>query len=203
MCQRRASDAAASRGQSVHDTTAMVSFNVIQGQNLTIVLTATDADDGTRTYFHGFDENLAGVSWVSATRTWKWTNAGPVGVYFVKFWVTNGSIVGGSQNGAMDAILAKITVTSSAPQRSTGQLAIVPDSDGRGFSAELPGGSTATAQLRIFDVSGRLVASVGPARGTKLHWDGRSRDGRRVAPGIYLYRVAIGTERHLGKIVLL
>ena len=188
--------------QSVHDTTAMVSFNVIQGQNLTIVLTATDADDATRTYFHAFDENFAGVSWVSATRTWKWTSAGPVGVYFVKFWVTNGSVVGGSQNGAMDAIVAKITVTSSAPQRSVGQFAIVPDSDGRGFSANLPEGSAATAQLKIFDVSGRLVVSVGPVRGAKLHWDGHSRNGRRVAPGIYLYRAAIGTEHYRGKIVL-
>ena len=188
--------------QSVHDTTAVVSFNVIQGQNLTITLTATDGDDGARTYHHAFDENLAGVLWVDATRTWTWTNAGPVGVYFVKFWVTNGSIAGGVQNGAMDAILAKINVTASAPQRATGQFAIVPDLDGRGFSAVLESDGAATAQLSVFDVSGRLIASVGPTPGRNLHWDGRSRDGRRVAPGIYLYRIATGADRHRGKIVL-
>lgn len=48
-------------------------------------------------------------------------------------------------------------------------------------------------RVEVFDLAGRRVArpldAVLPAGGHRIEWDGRSESGRRVAAGIYLYRL--------------
>jgi len=51
-------------------------------------------------------------------------------------------------------------------------------------------------QVDILDLSGRQVAVVGPLSQTagtaQLTWDGKDAEGKRVPPGIYLYRLKVG-----------
>jgi flagellar hook assembly protein FlgD len=54
--------------------------------------------------------------------------------------------------------------------------------------------SPETVSLRVYDVAGRLVRSLLDQRslGGGRHavvWDGRNHAGRRVAAGIYIYRL--------------
>lgn len=63
-------------------------------------------------------------------------------------------------------------------------------------------------QFSIYDLSGRLVrrltVGIGGTGAHQLAWDGRDLDGRRVAAGIYLYRIHTpGGFEQLGKVVLL
>ena len=50
-------------------------------------------------------------------------------------------------------------------------------------------------RVRVFDLSRRLVAVVldgsVPARATSFTWNGRDRDGKPVAPGVYLITAAV------------
>lgn len=59
----------------------------------------------------------------------------------------------------------------------------------------------------VYDISGRvvkvLVNEAKPMGRFTTAWDGRSERGERVAPGIYLYEVAIGDFRQTGKLVLI
>ncbi len=48
------------------------------------------------------------------------------------------------------------------------------------------------AELRVYDVAGRLVRSIDAPRGVGEHvlaWDTRDRNGRRVPAGVYYYRL--------------
>ncbi len=194
--------------QTVHDTTAKVVFNVIAGQTLSFALTATDPDDGARTY-HAAYLNQTGMTFSPSSRTFAWVNAGPVGTYYVKFWVTNGAVASGAQNGGMDAIIAVINVTPSlgvglhasrAPDEVGKRVIVRWDAASAVLTAEAfdaPG----FGQLKIFDLSGRMVAED-HGRGL-LKWSGVDQFGRRVASGIYLYVMEVGSVRKEGKIALL
>ncbi len=150
------------------------------------------------------------MSWNASTRTFKWTNAGPAGTYYVKFWVTNGSVAGGAQNGAMDAILAQITVTSSSPERSgmpsKVQLQQAPLVFGpnptRGEFVVLTPARREAATLEIFDVRGRLVSRDFQAAADRVVWDGKDRLGMAAGPGVYLYRLRVGTDLREGRVVV-
>ena len=61
----------------------------------------------------------------------------------------------------------------------------------------------ATAALWVFDLAGRRVAVIRGRSGSRLVWDGKDRGGRRVAPGLYLYRMEVGRHRQEGKVVVL
>lgn len=62
-----------------------------------------------------------------------------------------------------------------------------------------------TVRLSIFDVAGRLIvepiSAPHDAGRFAVHWDGRDRDGRRVASGIYFYRLEIGSWTETRKMV--
>jgi hypothetical protein len=62
-------------------------------------------------------------------------------------------------------------------------------------------------RLDVFDVAGRLVRTLAGGRLAAgehaITWDGRDERGRRVASGIYLYRLATPAERAERKMVLL
>lgn len=66
----------------------------------------------------------------------------------------------------------------------------------------------AVVTLRIFDVRGRLVATVleGVSRSSGTHvetWFGISLDGNQVPSGIYLYELVAGSNRATGKFIRL
>jgi len=64
--------------------------------------------------------------------------------------------------------------------------------------------SSGELKVAIYSIDGRLVSSLGSATGkTTLGWDLRDRSGRRVAPGIYLVRVAKGRYASSRKIVVM
>jgi hypothetical protein len=66
---------------------------------------------------------------------------------------------------------------------------------------------TGPVDLRVYDVAGRLVAvlanGVLPAGVYTRAWDGRSRQGDAVGPGVYFYRLRIGSETRVDHAVKL
>jgi hypothetical protein len=73
-----------------------------------------------------------------------------------------------------------------------------------GFAVPAPGREVT---VRVFDVAGRLVASLlerelVEGRGS-VGWDGRDSAGRRVAAGVYFYRLETGEDLLSRKLVLL
>ena len=66
---------------------------------------------------------------------------------------------------------------------------------------------SAWARMDIYDVRGAHVRAVfageRPAGLQQTTWDGRNDAGRRVGSGVYLAKLAIGTESHLQRLVLL
>jgi Domain of unknown function (DUF1929)/FlgD Ig-like domain/Kelch motif len=61
-------------------------------------------------------------------------------------------------------------------------------------------------RLEVFDLLGRrvkiLTRSEWPAGYHTLNWDGRDAQGRRVSPGVYLYRMETGSFRSSRKLVV-
>jgi flagellar hook assembly protein FlgD len=63
-------------------------------------------------------------------------------------------------------------------------------------------------QIHVYDARGRLVLSAlegeqFPAGRHQWVWDGRSRSGNRVPPGIYFYRLIAGSFTATRKAVLM
>jgi len=63
------------------------------------------------------------------------------------------------------------------------------------------------ARLRVFDLSGRLVASlvdsVLPAGAHSVRWTGVNQHGLPVGSGVYLYRLRAGGETQTKRMVIL
>jgi hypothetical protein len=80
----------------------------------------------------------------------------------------------------------------AAPNPSSSQLSLVlsgPANDARG-------------RVSVYDAAGRLVRDMEWPEGQQsIHWDGRDRDGRPVANGIYLARFESGTRTATTRIV--
>jgi hypothetical protein len=73
------------------------------------------------------------------------------------------------------------------------------------FSGSVRLSAPAGSHLRaaIYDNCGRLVRTLNrTGRASEYVWDGLSDNGRSVAPGIYFFRVAAGTDRTWTKLVL-
>jgi hypothetical protein len=66
---------------------------------------------------------------------------------------------------------------------------------------------SAATEIRIYDVSGRLVRTFAnasePAGRQQLHWDGRDSRGRDVSAGVFLYVIETPDYRSSRKMVLL
>jgi hypothetical protein len=64
-----------------------------------------------------------------------------------------------------------------------------------------------SVRASIYDVSGRCIRSLHdgilPRGPLELYWDGRDREGRRVAPGIYWIRVATADGSRTERLVVL
>jgi hypothetical protein len=65
----------------------------------------------------------------------------------------------------------------------------------------------AQAELRVYDILGRVVADLALGRvsagSQSVHWDGRDTKARPVASGTYFYRLSIGGKTTSRKMLLL
>ena len=71
---------------------------------------------------------------------------------------------------------------------------------------ELP--TIATVDLAVYDALGQRLRDLAPAPSLAagrytVRWDGRDDDGREVASGVYLYRLATASFRATGRVVLI
>ena len=66
---------------------------------------------------------------------------------------------------------------------------------------------TESATLRVYDVSGRLVATLVdeamPAGAHSVVWDGTNRGGEQLASGVYFARLEVGNDMAVRKMTLL
>jgi hypothetical protein len=81
-----------------------------------------------------------------------------------------------------------------------------PFRDATVFRLNLP--EPSAASLRVYDQSGRRVRELiaGAPHDGATHpasWDGRDDSGRRLAPGVYFYRLKAGSRSESGKVTLL
>jgi len=58
------------------------------------------------------------------------------------------------------------------------------------------------AEIRIYDVSGRMIWSGYAESGSVLHWDGYTGDRTPVPNGVYLLQCSIGSEISTGSFVV-
>jgi len=98
----------------------------------------------------------------------------------------------------------KTVVSAAAPlDLSSSRLRIYPNPGYGRVHFELgmekgPGRTT----VEIFDLRGRRLRRMS-AEGTTLVWDGRGRDGRRLAVGTYLAVVSRGSMRQTKRLMIL
>ena len=86
----------------------------------------------------------------------------------------------------------------AAPGGMPNALSVVADRAGVHFANAEPG-----AAVTLYSVEGRIVCRQTVDGAGEYHWDERSTSGRRVAPGVYWYRVEAGdAPRRQGRIVL-
>jgi hypothetical protein len=100
----------------------------------------------------------------------------------------------GASTGAGGAPVTSFYLRPALPNPSSGSASL---------TLVLP--SAGTANLSVYDVAGRLVKSLAhaplPAGEHSFVWDGRDRDGQRVAAGVYFCVAEAGGERAARKIV--
>ena len=185
--------------QGIVDSTARVFISPSQGLPTTITVSATDPDPDSL-YCDAFF--LAdGMTFNPSNCTLSWTPSAPVGT---KFYV---KLQFRTRSGGTDAVIAVLTVASTAPQSRVVMTAAGKEPDGPNptsgrFALTAPLVPRAIASLFIFDLAGRRIARVNGPSGTQLVWNGRDRAGLTVQPGIYLYRMEVGQRRLEGKVVV-
>jgi len=119
-------------------------------------------------------------------------------------------LVATTASGGTDAIIAIIKILEVASSAGRFSTAGARDESGLDspnpatgqFFLSTPYAPGVPARLDIFDLTGRKVSEVRGLSGKRLEWNGIDRSGRRVQPGIYLYRLDVGRERRDGKFVL-
>jgi len=96
------------------------------------------------------------------------------------------------------ALLPSRAVPNPCRDRTTVELAL-------GTAADKA--IAAAPVLEIYDVRGRCVRTIAGGRVTggqaAVRWDGTGEDGRRLADGVYLYRIRSGHEVGQGRVVLM
>ncbi len=100
-----------------------------------------------------------------------------------------------------------ITAVGDPPSASLSDLRIQPNPFNPRTQVSFQLGARQRVRAAVYDLQGRLVAVLqegesGPGR-QDLTWDGRARDGRAVASGIYVLNVRAGGATLTGRLVLL
>ncbi|MEZ5064430.1 MAG: right-handed parallel beta-helix repeat-containing protein [bacterium] len=136
--------------------------------------------------------------------------AGDLAIEFGDAWIDETDIVADAQGAralpgdGTSAPAGLPTEFSLSPARPNPARAI----QGTSFRFSIPSSeSSARVDLSIYSVDGRrirtLVSGTLPAGERDARWDGRDREGRRVAGGVYFYRLAAGSFVDQKKLVLL
>jgi len=141
----------------------------------------------------------------------------PGGDYSCRFFLTEESFhQSGEDEGYWLSVLACDTlsfyllgvagVKGEEETRGPVSMHIVPNPSRSPAEAVFSLESKASVDLAIYDTAGRLVARPArrllPAGTHSLPWDGLDSTGRKAPPGVYLYRLRVGDERHTRKFVL-
>jgi hypothetical protein len=86
-----------------------------------------------------------------------------------------------------------------------GRASPSPFTDATSFEYSIPW--TSAVDLAVYDVSGRVVATLVDAElscgSRRAVWNGRNALGREVSPGIYVCRLLVGDVIRTSKVVLL
>ena len=48
-------------------------------------------------------------------------------------------------------------------------------------------------KVDIFDISGRIIFTINQSNSDNLTWDLKDSTGKKVQPGVYLYRISVKT----------
>jgi hypothetical protein len=109
---------------------------------------------------------------------------------------SDGDFTAGSETGVPDGLERKLSLFQNAPNPFTLATSI---------AYSVP--QAAHVELRVYDVSGRIVrtlvdAEVG-ANDYLVHWNGLRDDGEAAATGIYLYRLVADGRELTRKMILL
>jgi len=122
---------------------------------------------------------------------------------WVKDWIGIGEFTrdepGPGVRGDRDREMESKLMIAVAPTPFTGKVKI-------DYSIPSDIGNPADVSLKIFDPSGREVRSFPLEQllqGVPLFWDGTDSDGRRVSPGVYFCRLAIGELSVTKKVLFL
>ena len=71
----------------------------------------------------------------------------------------------------------------------------------------VPGNAAMQVEVSIYNISGQrvrtLVSGTKTAGGYEAIWDGRRDDGQDVPAGVYFYRLAVGGQTHVSRVVLM
>ncbi len=106
-----------------------------------------------------------------------------------------------------DGLDDDVTGVSGAPTSAALELgAPMPSPARTSVRFDLTLASAAEGRVEVFDLSGRRIAMLAHGRfsagRTRLLWNLEDRDGRRVAPGVYLARAAVNEESVSRRIVV-
>jgi hypothetical protein len=70
-----------------------------------------------------------------------------------------------------------------------------------------PSFSYSPVEIKVLDIQGRIVKNIMkqtlPAGNYSVKWDGKVGNGVSAASGVYFYQVIFGTQRYIGKMMLL
>jgi len=163
---------------------------------------AADTDTDSTTFDYNASQLEYWMSWSDNNRTLTCTPpAGTIGQkFYVAFWVT-------TPTGGTDSFVGIIHVAATlGPERSEWSVpepaAAGPNPTQGAFTIEAPLAPGGIGHFTVVDISGRRVAELRFDSGRRMEWNGRDHSGRLVAPGLYLYQVAVGAHRRTGRIVV-
>ena len=111
--------------------------------------------------------------------------------------------------GCVDSLISTPVGVGPTPAPRDLALRVAPNPFRGSVAIELanPGGRDVRARVTVHDLTGRTVAvpldGVAAPGTMQLSWDGRGRDGRAQAPGIYLVRAEIAGRRLDRRVVYL
>ncbi|MBN2565155.1 MAG: choice-of-anchor D domain-containing protein [Candidatus Eisenbacteria bacterium] len=169
--------------------------------------------DGRFSFVGGFSPELAGATPAEYSLSFDGTGSPDNTLYEAILTLStrdDPSVVGGGDLDDLTVhISAFVTDGTSIPD---GVLTLAlshgspnPFSERTALSLTLP--ASATALVEIYDVAGRVVATLAdgslPAGENRLTWDGVDSQGTRAATGIYFCRAQVGDWKQTTKIVLL
>jgi hypothetical protein len=185
----------------------MFSIYPLPGQLVDFTLDGSDVESDALTYSAPI---RPGGSFDPVARRFRWLvpSTPPEATYYAKFMVTEPS--GGTDNLIVEFVVSPTLHASATPQPGSQEVAngsvadllrvAGPNPASTRFSLPTPLQQGVRATLSVFDPRGRRMARVEGPSGTPLVWDIR-RSGD-VEPGIYFYRLKVGTLVKRGKVVV-